>query len=277
MGALFGFGARRIIRASGFPGPHRLVSRPFLIAQLSDLHIGAQWSGVDPEAATAAAIDGVLALADRPDAVLVSGDLTNGAANAEYEVARKLLDRLQLPTYVLPGNHDDRQGLRRHFDLPGEGAEPLQQAVDLGPLRLLMLDTTRPGVDAGELDAERLAWLERELAVASEQPTLLAMHHPPLLTGSDSWDAIGLAASARRSLAEVVGRHPQVRLLVAGHMHRAIAAELAGRVVLAIPSTYLQGKLDFTGPELTLRAEPAAFALHALVDGGLVSHIQPVI
>jgi 3',5'-cyclic AMP phosphodiesterase CpdA len=52
------------------------VNRPFLVAQLSDLHIGADPGEVDPTATLRAAVATVLALPDRPDALLVSGDLT---------------------------------------------------------------------------------------------------------------------------------------------------------------------------------------------------------
>jgi ubiquinone/menaquinone biosynthesis C-methylase UbiE len=62
----------------------------------------------------------------------------------------------------------------------GDG-EPVQYAVDLGPLPLVVLDTTRPGEDPGTLDTERLARLDAELAASPEAPTLLAMHHPPPL------------------------------------------------------------------------------------------------
>ncbi len=253
------------------------MSRPFLILQLSDLHVGGNAEGLDAATALASAIDSVQGLPDQPDAVGVTGDLTNGAADVEYRLARELLARLDAPTYVLPGNHDDRAGLRRNFELPGSGDAPIQQAVDLGPLRLVMLDSTRPGEVAGELDGERLAWLETELARASDQLTLLAMHHPPLATGILACDEIGLPAAERRALGAILDRHPQVLRVVAGHMHRMIAAELSGRTVLAAPSTYLQGRLDFTAPELALVREPPGFAIHALLDGELASHIQPVI
>ncbi len=252
------------------------MSRPFLVAQLSDLHIGTSHGEHDAASALAATVDAVQALPDRPDAVIVTGDLTHSAGDHEYEIARELLERLQTPTYVLPGNHDDRDRLRRHFGLEGAAGTPVQQAVDLGPLRLVALDSTCPGSDAGQLDAARLEWLEQTLAAVPEQPTLLAMHHPPLLTGVAPWDEIGLPDPERAALGEVLARHPQVRRVVGGHMHRTIVAQLAGRAVLAVPSTYLQGLLDFTAPEFVLGIEPAGFALHALVGEELVSHIQTV-
>jgi hypothetical protein len=102
------------------------------------------------------------------------------------------------------------------------------------------------------------------------------MHHPPLHTGISALDALGLADADRRALGEVVERHRQVRRLVAGHVHRAMTGELAGRAVLTIPSTYVQARLDLASDELTFTAEPAGFAVHAVLDGELVSHIQPV-
>lgn len=79
-----------------------------------------------------------------------------------------------------------------------------------------MLDSTRIGEDRGELDRDRLMWLDAELGAAPDRPTLLALHHPPLSTGSPAWDDICLPAADRNGLGEVVSRHPQVRRIVGG-------------------------------------------------------------
>jgi 3',5'-cyclic-AMP phosphodiesterase len=208
--------------------------------------------------------------------VLVSGDLAEHAADVEYEQVLEQLAPLRAPIFVLPGNHDDRAALRRHFAVPGVDDEPVQYAADLGPLRLVVIDTTRPGEHPGTLDEQRLAWLDAELAAAPGAPTVLAMHHPPLSSGIPAMDEVGLPVAHRRALAEVVERHPQVLRIVAGHMHRTITADLAGRAVLAAPSTYLQSRLDFHMDEITLAAEPPGFAVHALLDGELISHVQPI-
>ena len=252
------------------------MSHPFLLAQLSDPHIGAEWADGDPVAGFAAAVESVRAMRLQPAAVLVSGDLADNAADAEYAQVRELLAPLRAPLYVLPGNHDDRRALNRHFGVPGAAGEPVQYSVDLGPLRLVVLDTTRPGEDPGALDAERLDWLDAELAAAPGLPTLLAMHHPPLVTGVPAWDELGLPGADRRALSEVIERHRQVRRLVAGHVHRTITGDLAGRAVLTVPSTYVQAQLKFGSEEIELADEPAGFALHAVLDGELISHVQPV-
>jgi len=252
------------------------MSRPFLLVQLSDPHIGATWPEGDPVVNFVAAVDGVLALRARPDAVLLSGDLAEHAADEEYEQLHTFLQRIQAPAYVLPGNHDDREALRRHFGVPGAGSEPVRYDVDLGPLRLVVLDSTIPGEDGGALDEGQLGWLDETLAAAPATPTVVAMHHPPFLVGIAPWDAIGLRPADRERLGDVLGRHAHVERVVAGHVHRAITTELGGRPVMSVPSTYVQGLLDFDATVLALSDDPPGFAVHALVDGKLVSHIQPV-
>jgi Icc protein len=197
--------------------------RPFLLVQLSDPHVGADWGDGDSVAMLAAAVESVRAVEPKPDAVLISGDLADHAVDVEYDQVRELLAPLEAPLCVLPGNHDDRLALRRHFDVPGADEQPVQYAADLGPLRLVVLDSKRAGEDRGELDADRLAWLEATLATAPDTPTLVALHHPPL-----------------------------------------------------VPSTYVQARLDFGAEEVQLAAEPSGFAVHAWLDGELVSHVQPV-
>lgn len=59
-------------------------------------------------------------------------------------------------------------------------------------------------------------------------------------------------------------------------MHRAISAELGGRSVLAVPSTYVQAQLEFGAEEIQLSAEPSGFVVHGWLDGELVSHVQTV-
>src|ERR1700760_247621 len=149
------------------------VPAPFLLAQISDPHIGASWDGVDPIAGLREVVAAVAALPDRPDAVLLSGDLTDNGGPAEYATVRELLAPIGAPVHAIAGNHDDRAALRAAFGLPGPDADPIQWAADLGPLRLVGLDTTIPGRAGGELDAERLAWLDAELSAAPRQPTLL--------------------------------------------------------------------------------------------------------
>ncbi len=246
-----------------------------LLVQLSDLHIGANEHGFDPVPHLEAVVEAVRALPNRPDAALVSGDLTDDGAEAGYGLARELLGRLEAPLHVLAGNHDDRGRLRAAFDLPGQGDEPICYSVDVGELRLVVFDSNVPGQDPGRYDAKQLRWLDAELGAEPEWPTLLALHHPPLATGIQEWDEINLEPGQRPLLAEVVVRHPQLRAIVGGHLHRIAASTLSGVPVLAAPSTFLQARPDFETEDVEFVPVPG-FALHALRDGELASQVESV-
>ncbi|HKO26817.1 MAG TPA: metallophosphoesterase, partial [Solirubrobacteraceae bacterium] len=221
-----------------------MSSRPTVVVQLSDPHIGATWAAGDPVAGLATAVASIRRLRPAPDALLLTGDLADNLADSEYALVLASLEGIDAPRYALPGNHDDRDRLRRHFGIPGEPGTAVQYAVELGALRILMLDSTRPGADAGELDAGRLAWLDDALSADARSPTVIAMHHPPLVTHVPGLDALALAAADRAALADVVRSHPNVMLIIAGHVHRAISGELAGRRVLSAPSTYIGFEFD---------------------------------
>src|SRR5262249_32559241 len=154
-------------------------------------HIGATWAGEGSVERFAAAIAGVRELG--PDAVVVTGDLADHASDAEYRTVHEILASVDAPYYLLPGNHDDRRAVN-------DRGEAVQYSVDLGPVRLVALDSTIPGEDGGALDGGRLDWLDAKLASVPEKPTIVAMHHPPLVLGIDVWDRIGLRPADRVAL-----------------------------------------------------------------------------
>jgi len=250
----------------------------FVLAQLSDPHIGGAWAAADPLTRFRACVSAVSRSTVTPDAVIVTGDLADHGSTYEYALVRDELAAIGLPVFVVPGNHDDRVRLRECFDLPGEGDAPIDYTADLGALRLLMLDSTIPGEDGGDLDRDQLAWLDAKLRDAPARPTILVMHHPPIRTGVSAYDSIVLDGSARLELARILGRNDHVLAILSGHLHRPIASTLGGRAALTAPSTYAQSRLDLSATELQLaEEEPPAFAIHTLLHGSFTSHVQVVI
>jgi 3',5'-cyclic AMP phosphodiesterase CpdA len=185
-----------------------------------------------------------------------------------------------VPVFVLAGNHDDRDALREYFALPGSSTgaagSPFRYSAGVGELRLVVCDTTIPGREEGIFDAERRAWLATELAAEPATPTIVAMHHPPLLTGMPAFDEIGLPELDRLAVGDLLAANPHVVRVVTGHVHRAIFGTAGGCGVVVCPSTYLQAPLEIGTTELKLVEEPPAFAVHSTVDGGLASYIQPI-
>lgn len=236
-----------------------------ILAQLSESHITAGPRGDDAAAALERAVKTVLALRVTPDAVVVTGDLTDGGLPEEYERFRSVITALPMPVHLMAGNHDHPSDLASSCF-----------AVDVGELRLVAVDTTIAGEAAGRLDADRLAWLEAQLAVDRQTPTIVAMHHPPIRTGITALDAIGLPDSDAAALADLLRRNPHVLRVIAGHAHRSANATLGGCGVFICPGVHLQLDLDLAGGPLAVIREPPGIALHVYRDGALVTHVVPV-
>jgi 3',5'-cyclic AMP phosphodiesterase CpdA len=231
-----------------------------VLVQISDPHLLLGPDDQGSAAALAAAVERALALPDRPDAVLLSGDIADSGSDEEYALARELLAPLEMPVHILAGNHDR---------LP----ERTNYAVRCGELRLIACDTTIPGEDGGRLD---VAWLEARLAENPQAPTIVAMHHHPVPIGIPWLDRIGLPDADRNALAELLRRSPQVRRVVAGHVHRTSVSSLGGCPVVTCAGTNWQSILELGAGQMEVTREPPSILVHALVAGELVTHVQPV-
>lgn len=255
-----------------------------LLAQVSDLHVRAPGralsDGVDTLRMARACLRALRDLKPAPRALLLSGDLVDLGDPAEYQALAELLAALPWPVYPLAGNHDERQALRQTLGPrmgPHAQAMPdfLQYSADLGPLRLLALDTVVPRRPHGALCAHRLGWLQERLA-EDARPTVIAMHHPPFETGIAHMDAMGLREGGA-ALEALVQAHPQVQAVLCGHLHRSIQTRFGGTVASCSPSCAHQIALNLLdhGPDgFTL--EPPAFQLHLWHGGRLVSHTVPI-
>lgn len=247
-----------------------------LIAHITDTHLKAPgrlaYRRVDTAAMLASCVAELLRLDPQPDLIVHTGDLTDLGGPQEYDHIRAVLAPLKIPILAVPGNHDDRDAMRAAFAadgyLPAHGF--LHYALERGPLRIVGLDTVVPGEGRGELCAERLRWLDARLAERPAVPTVILMHHPPFLTGIAHMDAIGM--SGREDFADIMRRHPQVEVVLCGHVHRIIRTTVGGRAAMTGPSPAHQVALDLRaeGPSAFMM-EPPGYLLHRFADGGVVS------
>jgi len=252
-----------------------------LVAQISDLHVrpaGQRYkNAVDSNRMFADAVAHLNRLDPRPDLVLITGDLVDEGQEAEYDSLRALLAKLELPCLLMPGNHDDREVLARSFPdhayLPAHG--PKHFVIDRPPLRIVALDTTVPGDHHGEVDDAGLAWLEATLAAAQGAPTLVLMHHPPIVSGIPYLDKYMCRRPER--IADVIGRFGNVERVLCGHVHRPILRRWAGTLLVSCPSTATQIALNLR-PDARPASfcEPPACLLHWWHDseqgGAIVTH-----
>ena len=251
-----------------------------LLLQLSDLHIREPgrlaYGRLDTSPYLQQAIDTLLRLPQQPDAVVITGALTDFGRAAEYAHLHALLAPLTMPVYLMPGNHDDREQLRasfaEHTYLGSSGF--VQFSVAIGGMQLVALDTVVPGASHGSLCAERLQWLADTLDQHHHRPVVIAMHHPPFATLIGHMDRIGLLHGAAE-LEALVARHPNVERLICGHLHRSIQVRFGGSIAMTVPSPAHQVCLDLAPDAASAwTLEPPGFALHALGSHGpLVSHL----
>lgn len=250
------------------------------IAHVTDIHIQPPgWLAFRRYDTEAGWREAVVAInRQRPDLVLITGDLVEQGSTDEYARFRAICDRLHAPVLAIPGNHDTRPGIKAAFadKVWMDQAGPFAQfAMRFGDLHVIGLDSTIPGRGAGELCADRLDWLEARLAETPEVPTLVLAHHPPFACNIAEMDRTPFVG--RERLAEILRRHPQVQRLLCGHVHRAIQAVFGGTLAIAAPSPTYAFALDLhPSAPLAYTREPPGFYLHILDGGATTSHLVPI-
>jgi 3',5'-cyclic AMP phosphodiesterase CpdA len=151
------------------------------LIQISDPHFGTEQPPV-----VAALVDLVRRV--KPAVAVLSGDITQRARRAQFEAAKRFLDRLEVGhRLVVPGNHDiplfnvaarvfaPYAGFQRVF---GSELEP-QLACE--SFRLIGVNTTRPSRHKdGEISDEQIERVGRELRGTSAGLLRIVVTHQPV-------------------------------------------------------------------------------------------------
>lgn len=252
-----------------------------LFVQISDLHYLKQgvlsFGQVDTHACLERCIKEIKGLEFPPNAVLITGDLTNDGDLETYQALAEMLATLDLPLYPIPGNHDDRNLIRKAFpkveELSPEG--PLCYAIEHFPVRVLALDSSVDGDARGYLGAVQLDWLTTKLDEEPEKPVIVMLHHPPFKTGIGHMDYSMLGDA--EDLASVIQAYPKVERVLCGHVHRAVQTRFAGTIAQIPPGTAHQVKLILRQGRGPWNSEPPGFLLHVWEEElGFVTHQLPI-
>lgn len=247
---------------------------PLLVAQITDTHLFAEVEQKLMGVATNNTLQAVLAhfsqLQSKPEILLLTGDLSHDESCTSYQRLQDLLAPLEIPTYWLPGNHDRLQTMQQVLKQPPISAEKYFVA---GGWHFLLLNSLVLGCVHGQLTQESLEWLEQKLQQIGNQPTLIALHHPPCLIDSDWLDRINLRNS--EDFFAVIDSYSQVKLVVFGHIHQEFNALRRGVRYLGSPSTCVQFKP--ASKEFGIdRAQPGFRLLTLMSDGTYETRIERV-
>ncbi|QMV64133.1 3',5'-cyclic-AMP phosphodiesterase [Pseudomonas berkeleyensis] len=217
-----------------------------LLVQLSDSHLFAEADGkllgMDTRDSLQRVIERVLQEQPQIDLILATGDLSQDGSEASYQRFRQLISGIGAPSRWLAGNHDETPPMQSAC----KGSPLLEPVIDLGAWRIVMLDSSIPGAVPGFLADNQLELLERALSEAPQRHHLICLHHHPVSIGCKWMEPIGLRNAD--VLFAILGRHPQARAVLWGHIHQEFDQMRGNLRLLASPSTCVQftpGSEDF--------------------------------
>ncbi len=229
------------------------------IVQMSDIHVGA---GLFRPDLLSSAIEETNALS--PDLVVVAGDLTTEGYRWEFEEAKGYLDRLDCPNVVVAmGNHDARHVGYRHFEeFFGMREEVVTVRAPDGEAKVVVLDSTKPDIDEGEVGREHYAWIDSEFRGWDKGPKILVIHHHILAVPGTGRD-VNILRDAGDVMA--ILRELEVDIVLSGHRHVPYVWSISGvrivhsgtvssmRVRGTMPPSYNIIEYDSEKVEITLK------------------------
>jgi 3',5'-cyclic-AMP phosphodiesterase len=255
-----------------------------LIAQITDVHIG--FDRGNPDELNMQRLRAVIARLtsgpNRPDLLLMTGDLTESGDTESYGLLADTVRGCPFPVWPMVGNHDARGPLIAAFPQTRSEGGFLHYVIELGALRLVVLDTLEPGRHGGAFCERRAAWLRETLAADLTTPTYIAMHHPPIESGIAWLDSDADETWIARFTGAVSGFH-QVKGIVAGHLHRPIHTLWNGMSISVCASTAPAVALDLSpidadrpDARALIIEELPGYALHRWDGRHLISHGESV-
>lgn len=255
-----------------------------LIAQMTDIHIG-----FDPDAKPEelnrirfrATLDRVLSSPNRPDLLILSGDMTDhGDADSFAKIAAHLR-AVPCPVLPLVGNHDTREELLAAFpETPSEDGF-IHYVVERDGLRIVCLDTFEPGRHGGAFCERRRDWLRARLEEGAGAPCVIFMHHPPVVSGIDWMDPAPDEDWIANFAAAVRGHERAIQSIHCGHLHRRLHTSFNGIPLGVTPSVAPLVALDLRDIDANradnralITTEPPSYALHYWNGRQLVTHYE---
>lgn len=108
-----------------------------------------------------------------PDIVVITGDLTENGLAAEYNGAKKFIDRIECKNKVIvPGNHDSRNAGYLFFE---DLFKTRSTSGHFGEVTIVGLDSSQPELDEGHIGRENYNWIENTFSVNGFK--VFALHH----------------------------------------------------------------------------------------------------
>lgn len=242
------------------------------VLQITDLHLSAEADarllGLNTLDSLEQVLDKARATCWPADLILLTGDLAHDGSEKAYSRILERFDRFGVPVYCIAGNHDDPAVMARILN---SGRLRCVDQASHGDWSIVLLDSTKPHEEGGQLTTAELQRLDSLLLEHPQRHALICLHHNPIPTESAWLDTMVLESADE--FFRVLDRHPQVRGVLWGHIHQEIDTRRNGVRLLASPSTCIQFKprqTHFAVDEL-----PPGFRWLVLMpDGGIRTGVE---
>lgn len=247
---------------------------PLVIAQITDCHLQndplQDYRGQNVEQHLERVVESLLLQSPVADLILWSGDLVHHGGPEGYQRLSQRLAELPVPSYWIPGNHDDVTLMQQVGNQLG--GQLNQRSLVAGGWGIILLDSTSEpdGRGGGSLAQCELDFLQQQLQHFRDCHCLVVLHHNPLPVDSDWQDRIMLANADQ--FWAVLAPHCNVRGVINGHVHQSRDNMHNGVRVMMTPATSVQFKAACQ--QLVLEDEPGlrapAYRLLALYPDGRI-------
>lgn len=222
-----------------------------IIIQITDSHLmdraEAAFVKINPEASFLAVLEDLQEKFPHIDAIIHTGDVAQVAKPETYHRYQQHMQKLGIPFYQIPGNHDDIT----HF--PFETPNPIPGVLTFDHWRIILLNSAVPDRIDGWIGTEQLIHLERILEQSQQYDVILACHHHPLEMQSHWIDQHKLKNT--KQLTEILQNFNNIKAVICGHVHQDSLNVWNGIQFISTPATSVQFKpksvdfaLDDTAP-----------------------------
>lgn len=177
--------------------------KPLIFVHLSDTHVGSG-TGADDLRRTVADINAN----DSVQFVIITGDITEFGADAEIQLAKQILDSLNKPWHIIPGNHDgnwSESGANTFKKVFGHETFVFTEG------KYIFLGThcgPNMRMGPGQIPRENIVWLDSVLKTIPSTTPLIFVNHYPQDDALNNWF-------------EAIDRLKQknIQLVLCGHGH----------------------------------------------------------
>jgi 3',5'-cyclic-AMP phosphodiesterase len=245
--------------------------KEWLVIQISDTHLMNQdeleFVHMNPAETFHAVMDDIQQRYPNVDVILHTGDLAQVSAPETYENYLNFMEKLNIPHYQIPGNHDDAAIFPFH-----EGTNAAH-AVHFGQWTVILLNSAVKNKVYGFIEDEQLEQLDQLLTQYKDQHIIVTCHHHPFEMHSQWIDHHILKNT--NHLTHILEKHQNIKLVLFGHVHQDSWNEWNGIHFYSTPSTCVQFKPKSENFALDEQA-PGYRVLHLKENGEFKTQIHRI-